>query len=81
MATAGKARLLRPDSIFFIYSGGRKSIEDVEEKECSLQPQSVQSFIKIKLIAVWRLRKREKRLKAERLLLCPEFEMVGPKLE
>lgn len=39
------------------------------------------SFIKIDLIAVWRLGKREKRLKAERLLLCPKFEMVGPKLE
>lgn len=39
------------------------------------------SFIKIDLIAVWRLGKRENRLKAERLLLCPEFEVVGPKLE
>ena len=61
-------------------SGG-ESIKDIGAGECSLQPQSVQSFIKMNFTAVRRLGKREKRLRAERLLLCPKFEMVGPQLK
>ena len=54
------------------------SVEDVGAEECSHNP--IQSFTNMNLIAVSRLGEKEKRLKEERFLQYPKFEMAGPKL-
>ena len=57
---------------------GAVSVEDVGAEECSHNP--IQSFTNMNLIAVSRLGEKEKRLKDERFLQYPKFEMAGPKL-
>ena len=57
---------------------GAVSVEDVGAEEGSHNP--IQSFTNMNLIAVSRLGEKEKRLKEERFLQYPKFEMAGPKL-